>query len=131
MPWREKICAWRHDHIGDERFRRDAALDQTRRRGRLRHGVPARASVFGTAGDDHAEDRRDFVEAFGPLFADHVHGLAAAGAERVFRLDDLFDPRQMRGKRAPVRAAFLRPLAFQAFVFLLFFRIGLGSSSIP
>jgi hypothetical protein len=88
------------------------------------------AGVFGTAGDDHAKDRRDFVEAFGSLFADHRHGLAAAGAHRAFRLDDLLDPVQMRRQRAPVRAAFLRPLAFQAFVFLFVFGVGFGAGGL-
>ena len=76
------------------------------------------------------KDRRDFVEPFGPLLADDRHGLAAAGAERGFRLDYLFDPLQMRGQRAPVRAAFLRAGAFLAFAFLLVFGFRLGAASL-
>ena len=115
---RQVVGVFRHDDVGDERFRRDAALDQPRRRGRLRHGVPAGAGVFGTAGDDHAKDRRDFVEAFGPLFADHVHGLAAAGVERVFRLDDLLDPLQGRGKSARFARRFFARSRFRPSSFL-------------
>ena len=54
------------------------------------------------------------------------HGLAAAGADRALRFDDLLDPLQMRRQRAPVCAPFLRAGAFKAFVFLLVFRFGLG-----
>jgi hypothetical protein len=49
-----------------------------------------------------------------------MHGLAATRAERAFWFDEL-DPLQMRRKRPPVRPAFLRSLALQAFVFLFVF----------
>src|SRR5512144_2606193 len=109
---RKMIGVFRHNDIGNERFRRDAAFDKPRRSWSLHHRLLAFAAVFGAAGDDDAQDCRDFVEALGSILADYRHLLTTTGTNRAFRFDDLFDARQMRWQRAAIGAAFLRPLAF-------------------
>ena len=59
-----------------------------------------------------------------------MHGLAATGANRAFRLDDLLDARQVCRKRPPVGAALLRALAFKLFVLLFFFGLRLGAGGL-
>lgn len=124
------IGVFRYDYIGDEPFRRDAALDQPRRRRRLNHGLLAVAAVFGAAGDDNAQSSRDNVETLGLVLADHVHLLTAAGAERAFRFDDLLYARQVFRQRAAIGAALLRPLALETIVLLFLFCVSLGAGSL-
>ena len=93
-------------HMGNHRFGRQSALDQPFGCRGLRHPIRAGpAGIFGTMRDNHPELRRDDVEAFGRLLADHMHRRAATGAIGVFRLDRHIDVRQMGGKRAPAGAA--------------------------
>jgi hypothetical protein len=89
--------------MGHQRLGGQPALDQPRRRGRLDHrALAGPAAIFGPAGDDHAELRRDHVEPFGDVLADPVHRAATAGTDLVAGLDhDLF-ARQMLGQSAPV-----------------------------
>ena len=87
-------------HMRDHRLGRQASADQALRRRSLDDGAGARAAaVFRAAGDENAVLRRDDVEPFGSLLADHMHRPAATGARCCFRFDDDLDPRQVRGQR--------------------------------
>nr|SUS16556.1 unnamed protein product [Ciceribacter selenitireducens ATCC BAA-1503] len=60
------------------------------RRQSLQHAITASERVFGPAGNDDPELRRDDIEPFGSVFADQnlLQPLALFGD---FRLDDLLD----------------------------------------
>jgi hypothetical protein len=96
--------------FGDEDLRHgrlgwNAALDQSRRRGRLNHDFLAGATgVFGTARHQHAESRGQNVEAFGDVLADDVQPPLAARACLVLDVDDHLDARQVRRQRAAIHA---------------------------
>src|SRR5271165_3970860 len=127
---RKMIGVFRHNDIGNERFRRDAAFDKPRRSWSLHHRLLAFAAVFAATGDYDAQGCRDFVEALGFVLADYMHLLTTTGADRAFRFDDLFDARQVSRQRSPVGAAFLRPLALEALVFLFFLSFGFGAGGL-
>ena len=72
---RQMIGVFRHQHLRDQRFGGQAALDQTRRSGRLHHHVlTGAAGVFGPTHDQHAQLRRHDVEPLGDILADAVQG---------------------------------------------------------
>ena len=103
-----------HD-VCDQRLRRQAALDQVRRRRRLDDARPTlRAGVARADGDQHAILRGHDVEPLGPILADPDHLPAAARAALVLRLDHPLDARQMGRQRAmglrPFSRAYLRRL---------------------
>ena len=84
-------------HVSDRRLGRQAALDQSRRRGRLDdHVLAGAAGVFGPAHDQHAELHGDDVELLADLFADAVQFAAAARAGLALDVDGRLDLRQMR-----------------------------------
>lgn len=107
---RHMVGVFRHDHIGDERFGRDAAFDQARRRRRLDHtsdSVGARllampAGVFQPPRYEHAQLRRNLVEPLGALFADLMQLAATARARLRIWLDDDLLARQMRRQMAAI-----------------------------
>ena len=97
-------------HLGDQRFGGQPALDDPRRRGRLDHGTLARAAaVARAAGDEHPEGRGHDVEPLGDVLADPVERAAAARAGLVLDIDDLLDPIEVGRQRAAVALA--RPVA--------------------
>jgi len=82
--------------MGDQRLRRQATLDQPRRRRCLDHHFLTRAAgVFGPPHHQHPELGRDYVEPLGNVLADPMQGAGAAWAALVLDVDDLLDPRQM------------------------------------
>src|SRR5262249_34501474 len=84
-----------HD-MSDQRLRRQATLDQPRRRRCLKyHFLTLAAGIFGPAHHQRSELGRDYVEPFGNVFADPMQGTGAAWAALVLDVDDLLDPRQM------------------------------------
>jgi len=90
-------------HMRDERLGRDATLDQPLRRRCLRHFASAGpAGVFGTAGHDHLQLRRDHVEPFGDVFADAMLETAAAGTGLILDIDDDLFARQMHRQRTAI-----------------------------
>ena len=85
-----------HQHMGDRRLGRDAALDQPRRRRCLHDN--ARAGTAGelrTPGHDHPELRRDHVKTLRCVLSDYRHGRPAARARGVLGRQRHFDPRQV------------------------------------
>jgi hypothetical protein len=106
--------------MGNQSLGRHAAFDQAWWCWRLQdRALTASAAISRPPGHDHPELRRDDIEPFGFVLADHMHGALAAGAGRALRLDDLFDPRQMRWQTTSIAAAFLPPLRGLV-VFVLF-----------
>jgi hypothetical protein len=100
----EPLMRHRFEHNGE---RRQAALDQVRRRRRLEDARPALwAGVAGADRDQHAILRRHDVEPVRAVLADPDHLAAAAGAEPRLRFDDPLDARQV-GRQRAMR---LRPL---------------------
>lgn len=94
------------EHLGDGRFRRQPALDQARRRGRLHHHILAGAAgILRTAHDQHPELGRHQIEALGHILADAMQDARAAGADLALHVDDALDPRQVGRQRSPVRPA--------------------------
>ena len=93
---REMVGVLRHQHLGDRRLGRQAALDQPRRCGSLHHHIlTAPAGVFGPAHDQNAELGRHDVEPLGDIFADPMQRTRAAGADHARHVDQRVDPRQM------------------------------------
>ena len=77
---RQVVGVFADQHMGDERLRRQPALDQPRRCRRLEHrALAGTAAIFGSAGDDHLELGRNDVEPLRDVLADPVHGTATAG----------------------------------------------------
>jgi hypothetical protein len=88
---------------GQKPLRGDAALDQAGGRGRLDDALAAgRARPIGAARDDHAELRRDDVEAFADVFPDLYARTSARRAGLRLRFADFVDALEMRRRmRAP------------------------------
>lgn len=108
---RKMVGILRHQHMGDGRFGRDAALDEARQSRRLHHDLFAgSAGVFRAARDDDAELGRHDVEALGTILAHDVQRTAAAGADLALDVDDLFDTRQVHGQCTAVGAALPGPI---------------------
>ena len=67
------VSVFGHQHLSDKRFRRQAALDHMRRRGRLNEDILAGlAGVFRPMGHDDLILDRDDVEPPGDVFVEHV-----------------------------------------------------------
>lgn len=85
-----------HQHRGDQRLGRDAALDQPRRRRCLHHGACAGpAGELRTFGHDHPKLRRDHIQPLRGVLADHRHRRPAARARGVLGRQRHLDPRQV------------------------------------
>jgi hypothetical protein len=80
----------RDHHVGHERCRRHAALDQARQHFRLHHTIGAvAAGIFGTDRAQHPQDRRDHVQHLADVLADLVKLAPAARAPGRVRLQHL------------------------------------------
>ncbi len=99
---RQVVGVARDQHLCHQRFGRDPALDQPRRRGRLHdRALAAAADQLGAPGDDDPELRRHHVEPFGPILPDRRHRRAAARAVGVLRSQRHLDARQVGRQRTP------------------------------
>jgi hypothetical protein len=99
---RQAVGVFGNRDAGEKPFRGDPALDQPGGRRRLDDALATgRAGIAGTARHDHAELRRDDIEAFADILADLHPGAGAARADLLFRLDDLFDPFEMGRQGTP------------------------------
>ncbi len=104
---RKVIGIFGDQHMGDGRFRRQPSLDQASRGWSLNDTVSAgTASIFGAAGDNDAELRRDHVQPLGDIFANAMQA-TAAGADQAFRLDHLLHTGKMLRKGAAIGRAWL------------------------
>jgi len=102
----------RDHHVGHERCRRHAALDQARQHFRLHHTIGAiAAGIFGTDRAQHPQDRRDHVQHLADVLADLVKLPLAAPAHGRVRLRHLFTAWQVLGQRPDVAARLLAWLA--------------------
>jgi hypothetical protein len=91
--------------LGHGRLCWDAALDQSRRRGRLHDRFLAgSAGVFGSADNKNPELRRNDVKPLAHILADPMQLVLAAGTGLVLDIDHRLDPRQMRRQRSSVRS---------------------------
>lgn len=107
---RQVVGIFRHQNLGDRRFGRQAALNQTRRRRGLYDTVLASpAGVFGPPGDKHPELRRHDIQPLAFVLANPMQFALATGAGPVVDIDDDLDPRQMRRQRAAIGASLLGP----------------------
>ena len=108
---RQVIGVFGDQHMRDGCFGRQAAFNQTRRRGGLRDRALASATgVFWTARHQHAEMRRHDVEPLGDILANLMQQPFAARTGFVVDINDNFDARQMSGQSAAIDAAFPRRL---------------------
>lgn len=99
------VCVFQDEHVGDERFRRQAALDQPVRGRGLHHAVGAApAGVFRPPRNDHAQSRRDLVEPLRDVLADDVQSAATTRASLRLGLDDDLLAWQMRRQVTSVGA---------------------------
>ena len=114
-------------HVRHRRLGGNATFDQSRRRRLLHHNARATAAgKFGSARDQHAVLRRDYVEPLGTVLADLHHLCLAAGTRRVQRRQHRLDAWQM-GRQCPTAGTpFLSPFAPQPRIVLLGFRFDLG-----
>src|SRR5690606_24212349 len=89
-----------------------AALDDVRRRRRLDDAVLIFEGILRAAGDDDAELRRHHIQPLRDVLADQ-HLLLAGMLRPILRLDDHFNPLQMRCEALarPRRAFAVRTLA--------------------
>ena len=93
-------------HLRDERFGGNAALNDPRwRRGLNNRALAGAAAVAWATRDQHAEGGWYDIEALGHVLADLMQGAAAARASLVLDIDDLLDPLQVCGQRAAVGLA--------------------------
>src|SRR6185312_624480 len=93
-------------HLGDEGFGWNAALDDPCRCRRLDNGALARpAPVARTTRHQHPEGGWNDIEPLGNVFADLVKCAAAAWTGLVVDIDQLLDPLEMGGKRTAVGLA--------------------------
>src|ERR1700730_16237131 len=101
----------RDHHMGHQRSRRHAVLDQPRQRLRLYHcAFTAPAGIFGADHAEHPQDRRNDVEQLADVLADLVQPALAARTRGRLRLDDLLAAWQMLGQRADVALGLLTGL---------------------
>src|SRR5262245_16547366 len=93
----------RDHHVGHQRRRGHAALDQARQYLRLDHAIgAAAAAIFVTASAPHPQGRRDHVQHLADVLADLVKLALAAPAGRRIGLQHLLAARQVFGQRADV-----------------------------
>jgi hypothetical protein len=98
----------RDHHVGHERCRRHAALDQARQHFRLHHTIGAiAAGIFGTDRAQHPQDRRDHVQHLADVLADLMKLAPAARAPGRVRLQHLLAARQVFRQRTNVAARLL------------------------
>ena len=98
------------EHLRDEIVRRQAALDEPRRRGRLHDLLAGPAGVSRPPYHQHAERGRHDVEALGDVLADPMQPARAARAGRALDVDQRLDARQVRRQGAAVRSPARRAL---------------------
>ena len=100
---RQMLAELVDQHVRQQRLGCHAAVDRPLRRGGLHDGFLAGPAAI-TRPADHPDPqlRRDVVQHLGPVLADQVQRAAAAGADFIFDIDQLFDPRQVRRKRAAI-----------------------------
>lgn len=97
-------------NLGDGRLRRQAALDQARRRRGLHDTILAcAAGIFRATGHQHPELRRHHVQPLAGVLPDPMQLALAARADLVVDVDDDLNARQMRRQRATVAAALRSP----------------------
>lgn len=95
-----------YQHLRDQRFGRNAALDDPCRRRSLDDGALAGpAAVARPTRHQHTESGRHDVEALGNILADLVERPATAGTSLVINVDDLLDPFEMGRQRTAVGLA--------------------------
>lgn len=83
-------------------LRRQPGLDQSRRGRRLSNAVgTGAAGIFGTAGDDDAELRRNHIQPLRHVLTDAMQ-VSATDADQAFRLNDLLDPHEVARKGAAI-----------------------------
>lgn len=106
---RQVIGVLGDQHLGDQRFGRNAALDDPRwRRGLHHRALAGPAAVARTASNQHTEGSRHHVEPFGHILADLVEAAATARTSLVRDIDEPLDPFEMGRQRATVDLA--RPI---------------------
>ena len=103
---RQVVGVFGDEHLRHGRIRRQPALDQPCRRGRLHDDVLAgTAGVFGSADDQHPELGRDDVEALGDVFANPVQQARTAWTCPALDVDHGLDARQVSRQGATVGPA--------------------------
>jgi len=86
---RQRIAEFADHHMGDQRFRRHAAVDRSFRRSRLHHGaLAAAASIAWPAHHLHAQLGRHQIEHLAAILADQVQCATTARAVLVLDVDD-------------------------------------------
>jgi hypothetical protein len=102
----------RDHHMGHQRSRGHAVLDQPRQRLGLYHcAFTAPAGIFGTYHAQHPQDRRNDVEYLADVLADLVQQALATRTGGRLRFDHLLAPRQVLRQRANVALRLLARLA--------------------
>ena len=107
---RKVVGVFGDEHLRDEVVRRQAALDEPRRRGRLYDRLASPAGVSRPPHHQHAERRRHDVEALGDVLADPMQPARAARAGRAPDVDQRLDARQVSRQGAAVRPPARRAL---------------------
>lgn len=110
LPVQRKVIGVLGDqHLGDQRFGGNAALDDPRWRWSLNdRALTGAAAVARPARDQDAESGWHDIEALRDILADLVESAATAGASLVLDVDDLLDPLEVGRERSTVGLA--RPL---------------------
>jgi hypothetical protein len=117
----------RHQHMGDHRLGRYAALDQPRRRWRLHHDARAgTAGQFWTSRHDDPKLCGDHVKTLRRVLADHCHTRLAARARGVLGRQRHLDPRQVSRQCATTGAPLGRIVLVQFGIPLLRLGVGFG-----
>ena len=103
----------RDHHVGHERRRRHAALDQARQHLRLHHAIGAAAAgIFGTDRAQHPQDRRDHVQHLADVLADLVQTRPGSTGTPVVSGSSTCSQRgRCLGSAPMLRLAFLRGVA--------------------
>jgi hypothetical protein len=100
---RKSITEFADDDVGNQRFRRHAAIDGPLWRGCLHNSALAgAASVAWPAHHLHAQLGRNQIEHLAAIVADHVQRAAAAGAFLALDVDDDLVARQVCGQRTAI-----------------------------